>query len=143
MKIAIINGANLNMLGVRKKEVYGTETLEDINLYIKQRFPQIDFTFFQSNHEGAIIDYIQSVQADGVVINGGAHTHYSIAIRDAIESRDGVPFVEVHISDISVREEFRHISYLTDVCEVTFAGFGKDSYIKGVEFLLGEQNEQF
>ena len=139
MKILVINGPNLNMLGTRKREVYGTDTLDNVNAYIESKFPQVTFEFFQSNHEGAIIDVIQTTKADGVVINAGAYTHYSIAIRDAIEARESVPFVEVHLSDIKKREPFRALSYLTDVCKATYAGFGKDSYIMGVEYLLGER----
>lgn len=136
MKILIINGPNLNMLGTRKKEIYGTQTLDDINNYIKDSFPETEFEFFQSNHEGDIIDKIHGTTADGVVINAGAYTHYSIAIRDAVECRPTIPFVEVHLSDIKKREDFRAVSYLTAVCKATFAGYGRDSYIKGVEYLL-------
>lgn len=127
------------MLGVRKREVYGAETLESINNYIKESFPNVTFEFFQSNHEGDIIDKIQTTAADGVVINAGAYTHYSIAIRDAIEARAPLSFTEVHISDVMKREEFRRTSYISDVCKATFAGYGKDSYIMGVKFLLGEE----
>lgn len=136
MKIAVVNGPNLNMLGVRKKEIYGTETLEDINRYLQQKFPDVDLTFFQSNHEGALVDYIQTTDADGVVLNAGAYTHYSIAIRDAIESRFPKPFVEVHLSDVQNREDFRKISVIKDVCVATYAGYGKESYAMGIRFLL-------
>ena len=136
MKIAVVNGPNLNMLGVRKKEVYGTESLESICRDIVARFPQVQFEFFQSNHEGALIDYIQQTDADGVVLNAGAYTHYSIAIRDAIESRDPLPFVEVHLSDVQNREEFRKISVIKEVCKKTYAGFGKESYMLGIRYLL-------
>lgn len=141
MKILILNGPNLNMLGVRKKEIYGTESLSDINAYIISKFPNVTFEFFQSNHEGEIIDVIQTTDADGVVINAGAYTHYSIAIRDAIESRSPLPFVEVHLSDINKREDFRKVSYIKDVCVATYAGYGKDSYIKGVEYLITKEQK--
>ena len=141
MKILILNGPNLNMLGVRKKEIYGTESLSDINAYIISKFPNVTFEFFQSNHEGEIIDVIQATDADGVVINAGAYTHYSIAIRDAIESRSPLPFVEVHLSDINKREDFRKVSYIKDVCVATYAGYGKDSYIKGVEYLINKEQK--
>ena len=141
MKILILNGPNLNMLGVRKKEIYGTESLSDINAYIISKFPNVTFEFFQSNHEGEIIDVIQTTDADGVVINAGAYTHYSIAIRDAIESRSPLPFVEVHLSDINEREDFRKVSYIKDVCVATYAGYGKDSYIKGVEYLITKEQK--
>ena len=136
MKIAVVNGPNLNMLGVRKKDVYGTETLEEINSYLAERFPEQELVFFQSNHEGALVDYIQTTDADGVVLNAGAYTHYSIAIRDAIESRYPKPFVEVHISDVQNREEFRKISVIRDVCVATYAGYGKESYAMGIRHLL-------
>lgn len=126
------------MLGVRKKEIYGEETLSEINEYIAGSFGDVDFEFFQSNHEGGIVDKIQTTDADAAVINAGAYTHYSIAIRDAIESRDPLPFVEVHLSDVSRREEFRRTSYLTGVCRATYAGFGKESYIMGIRYLTGE-----
>ena len=139
MKILVLNGPNLNMLGIRKKEVYGTESLSDINAYIKDKFPQVKFEFVQSNHEGTMIDVIQSTDADGVVLNAGAYTHYSIAIRDAIEARYPLPFVEVHLSDVNNREDFRKVSVIKDVCVATYAGYGKDSYVMGVEFLLRKE----
>ena len=139
MKILVLNGPNLNMLGIRKKEVYGTESLSDINAYIKDKFPQVKFEFVQSNHEGTMIDVIQSTDADGVVLNAGAYTHYSIAIRDAIEARYPLPFVEVHLSDVNNREDFRKVSVIKDVCVATYAGCGKDSYVMGVEFLLRKE----
>ncbi|MBR1748012.1 MAG: 3-dehydroquinate dehydratase [Clostridia bacterium] len=136
MKIAVINGPNLNMLGVRKKEIYGTESLQAINREIVERFPKTEFVFFQSNHEGALIDYIQTTDADGVVLNAGAYTHYSIAIRDAIESRHPLRVVEVHLSDVNNREDFRKVSVIRDVCVATYAGYGKESYMKGIAYLL-------
>lgn len=129
------------MLGTRKKEVYGTDTLDDINNYIAGCFPDIEFEFYQTNHEGEIIDKLQTTDADGVVINAGAYTHYSIAIHDAIEGREALPCVEVHLSDIYKRESYRHVSFLKDVCRATFAGYGKDSYIKAVRFLTGDEHE--
>lgn len=141
MKIAVVNGPNLNMLGVRKKEVYGTTSLDQINREIVARYPQVEFAFFQSNHEGALVDYIQTTDADGVVLNAGAYTHYSIAIRDAIESRDPKPFVEVHLSDVQNREDFRKVSVIRDVCVATFAGFGKESYWRGIEYLLEAKHD--
>lgn len=140
MKILVLNGPNLNMLGTRKREIYGTETLADINEWLKERFPETELEFYQTNHEGDIIDKLQTTDADGVVLNAGAYTHYSIAIRDAIEGRESLPCVEVHLSDISKREDFRKVSFLTEVCKATFAGFGKESYAKGIEFLLERQN---
>ena len=141
MKLLIINGPNLNMTGIRKKNVYGSETLDEINselkAYASERGAKADF--FQSNHEGAIIDKIhESInEYDGVVINAGAYTHYSYAIRDAIEAvSDYLPFVEVHMSDIHSREDFRKISVITEVCKKQISGYGKDSYKMGIDLLL-------
>ena len=141
MKILVINGPNLNMTGIRKKDVYGSETLEDINSYLadyaKSKGGELEF--FQSNHEGAIIDKIHESRNffDGAVINAGAYTHYSYAIRDAIESvMDFLPYVEVHMSDIKSREAFRANSVITDVCIKQISGFGKDSYKMGIDLLL-------
>ena len=140
-KILVINGPNLNMTGIRKKSVYGAETLEQINdelkIYGKARGAKMDF--FQSNHEGDIIDVIHESRNgyDGVVINAGAYTHYSYAIRDAIEAvSDYLPFVEVHMSNIHEREDFRKISVITDVCVKQICGYGKDSYKMGIDLLL-------
>ncbi len=140
-KLLIINGPNLNMTGIRKKDVYGAETLDDINAglseYAKSLGAEADF--FQSNHEGAIIDAIHASREkyDGVVINAGAYTHYSYAIRDAIEAvADFLPFVEVHMSDIHSREPFRSVSVITDVCVKQICGHGKDSYKMGIDLLL-------
>lgn len=140
-KILVLNGPNLNMTGIRKKDVYGSETLKAINeelkLYGKARGAKI--SFFQSNHEGDIIDMIQQSREayDGVVINAGAFTHYSYAIRDAIEAvNDFLPFVEVHMSDIHNREDFRKISVITPVCKKQICGYGKDSYKMGIDLLL-------
>ena len=141
MKLLVINGPNLNMTGIRKKNIYGSETLEDINKYLsdygKTKGAELDF--FQSNHEGDIIDAIHKSRNsyDGVIINAGAYTHYSYAIRDAIEAvSDYLPFVEVHMSDIHSREDFRKISVITEVCVKQISGFGKDSYKMGIDLLL-------
>ena len=140
MKILVMNGPNLNMTGIRKKNVYGAQTIDDINSELKEygesKGAEIDF--FQSNHEGAIIDKIHSCkdEYDGVVLNAGAYTHYSYAIRDAIEAvGDYTPFVEVHMSDIHKREDFRKISVITEVCVKQISGFGKDSYKMGIDLL--------
>lgn len=140
-KILVLNGPNLNMTGIRKKDVYGAETLDDINKYLKEyaQSKGADLFFYQSNHEGSIIDIIHKSkdEYDGVVINAGAYTHYSYAIRDAIESvKDFTHFVEVHMSDIHSREDFRKISVITDVCVKQISGFGKDSYKMGIDLLL-------
>jgi 3-dehydroquinate dehydratase-2 len=140
-KILVINGPNLNMTGIRKKDVYGGETLRQINdelkLYGKANGAKL--SFYQSNHEGDLIDVIQQSREefDGVIINAGAYTHYSYAIRDAIEAVGSfLPFVEVHMSDIHKREEFRHNSVITDVCVKQICGYGKDSYKMGIDLLL-------
>ena len=140
-KILILNGPNLNMTGIRKKDVYGAETLEDINAYLREYGESrgCEMFFYQSNYEGDIIDIIHKSRDkyDGVVINAGAYTHYSYAIRDAIECVNSeTPYVEVHMSDIHKREDFRHISVITDVCVKQISGFGKDSYKMGIDLLL-------
>ena len=140
MKILVMNGPNLNMTGIRKKNVYGAETLADINAELKAygESKGCEMSFYQSNHEGALIDVIHESKDkyDGVVLNAGAYTHYSYAIRDAIEAvADYTPFVEVHMSDIQKREDFRKISVITDVCVKQISGFGKDSYKMGIDLL--------
>ena len=137
MKLLILNGVNLNMTGRREPGVYGTQTLEDINAEIaafcKARGAQCEF--FQSNLEGEICTKIQSTDADGIVLNAGAFTHYSYAIRDAIASVR-TPVVEVHMSNVHAREEFRKTSVLSPVCRGTMFGFGKNSYILAAESFL-------
>lgn len=140
MKILVLNGPNLNMTGIRKKNVYGAETLEDINCELKEYGNQkgVEIDFYQSNHEGDIIDIIHKCKEkyDGVVINAGAYTHYSYAIRDAIEAvSDFTKFVEVHMSDINQREDFRKVSVITDVCQKQICGLGKDSYKRRLDYL--------
>ncbi len=136
IKILVLNGPNLNFLGIREPSVYGADTLEDVNEYIDKYAAQNDVEcyFFQSNCEGELIDAIQSVyyDFDGCILNAGAYTHYSYALRDAISSI-GKPVIEVHMSDIYKREEFRHISVIKDVCRESILGYGKDSYIMAVD----------
>ena len=140
MNIIIINGPNLNLLGEREPEVYGSETLADVNQWlIKNAYDistKINLEFFQSNHEGNIIDFMQSHRktAKGCVINPGGLTHYSIALRDAISACQ-IPTVEVHISDIHAREEFRQHSVITDVCIEQISGKGKEGYLLAVKAL--------
>ena len=139
MNILVVNGPNLNLLGSREPEIYGTDTLEELMMWLETNPLSSDhsFKFYQSNHEGEIIDTIQDERlwAHGLIINPAAFTHYSYAIRDTISSVD-IPAVEVHISDIHNREEFRQISVISPVCIDQVIGFGKDSYAKGLELLL-------
>ena len=131
MKFLFINGVNLNMTGRREKGVYGTRTLGDINADISAHFAEDECLFYQSNLEGEICTRLHAAAdegVDGIILNAGAFTHYSYAIRDAIASID-VPVVEVHMSNVHAREEFRHTSVISAVCRGVNAGFGKDSYI--------------
>lgn len=133
MKFLFINGVNLNMTGVREKGVYGEETLDEINAQIAAHFKGDECRFFQSNMEGEICTAIQTADdADGIILNAGAFTHYSYAIRDAIASVK-VPVVEVHMSNVHAREEFRNKSVLSEVCKGVICGFGKNSYILAAE----------
>ena len=138
MRILVVNGPNLNLLGEREPETYGHETLSDINEWIlHQKIAQdMDIKFYQSNHEGRIIDFVQGNRrwADGMVINPGGLTHYSVALRDAIAGCE-IPTVEVHISDVHAREEFRKISMIRDVCLAQISGHGKQGYIDGLQLL--------
>ena len=139
MNILVINGPNLNLLGIREPDIYGTDTLEELMMWLETNPVSSDhsFKFYQSNHEGEIIDTIQDERhwAKGILINPGAFTHYSYAIRDAIVSV-GIPTVEVHLSDIHNREEFRQISVISPVCINQVSGLGKNSYIKGLKLLI-------
>ncbi|MDR0854373.1 MAG: type II 3-dehydroquinate dehydratase [Clostridiales Family XIII bacterium] len=137
-RILILNGPNLNLLGEREPDKYGNETLESINAWLTEEAKRIDteLTFFQSNVEGELVTAVQDGRTyDGIVINAGAYTHYSIAIRDAISAID-TPVVEVHLSNTDAREDFRHVSMLAGVCKGTIAGFGKDSYLLAILALL-------
>lgn len=138
MKILIVNGPNINMLGIREKSIYGSETYESLVAFVKDACTEngVEAEFFQSNHEGAIVDTIQEAlgKFDGIVINPAAYTHTSIAILDALKAVS-IPAVEVHLSDISKREEFRRISYAGLACVKTFAGMGFEGYKMAVQFL--------
>ncbi len=141
--ILVINGPNLNLLGIREPEVYGKMTLDDLNNEIEQyaQNKNMDVRFFQSNHEGVLIDFIHDNRtwAHGIVINPGALTHYSYALRDAIAGVD-IPTVEVHLSDIHKREDFRKISVIQPVCIEQISGLGKESYFRGID-VLDEQGK--
>ena len=142
MNILIINGPNLNLLGTREPEIYGKETLEELMMWLETNpiASGHSFKFFQSNHEGEIIDTIHDERhwASGLLINPGAFTHYSYAIRDAIEAVD-IDTIEVHLSDIKNREEFRKKSVLEDVCLHQIYGMGKLSYLEGLKILLNKE----
>lgn len=139
MKIYVINGPNLNMLGVREPEIYGRRTLENINRDLKDYASAIgaETEFFTSNIEGELVGAIQDAMndADGIVINAGAYTHYSIAIRDAIAG-SGLPCVEVHMSNVYAREEMRRTSVLAEKCIGVISGFGERSYFLALEALI-------
>jgi len=128
MKLVIINGPNLNLLGSREPGIYGNTTFENYLEELKSKF-DVDLEYFQSNSEGELVDEIQSAgfNSDGIVINAGAYTHTSVAIADAIRAVDA-PVIEVHISNTAARESFRHNSYISPVCLGTITGFGLDSY---------------
>ena len=137
--ILVVHGPNLNLLGEREPEVYGTITLDDLNREIQEygQSKNVECRFFQSNHEGKIIDFLHENRrwAHGIVINPGALTHYSYALRDAI-SGVGLPAVEVHLSDIYKREAFRKVSVIEPVCIRQICGMGKEGYFEGIETLL-------
>ena len=138
MKILVINGPNLNMLGIREPQIYGSKTYTDLINMIAAHCEAngIDVEFYQSNHEGDLVDKIQQAygNADGIVINPGAYTHTSIALLDAVKSV-GIPTVEVHISDPDLREEFRKVSYIRLACIATVKGKGFDGYIEAIDLL--------
>lgn len=137
MKLLILNGPNLNLQGRRDTQVYGTQTFDTLMETLQRAYPQVGFGYFQSNVEGELIDALQQAEGvyDGVVFNAGGYTHTSVALRDAVAAID-VPVVEVHISSILAREEFRHVSLLAPVAVGSIMGFGLDSYLLGVEALL-------
>ena len=137
-KILILNGPNLNLLGVREKSIYGDQSFEQYFDELKSKYAVLDLEYFQSNSEGAIIDKLHEVgfDYDGIVLNAGAYTHTSVAIADAIAAIK-TPVVEVHISNVHQREEFRHNSYLSKNCKGVIIGFGLDGYRLGLESLLG------
>jgi len=139
MKIQIINGPNLNLLGVREKSIYVNSSFDDYLIDLRKQYPNIDISYYQSNVEGELINKLHEIgfSCDGVVINAGAYTHTSIAIADAIAAIN-TPVIEVHISNVYKREEFRHSSMLASNCKGVIAGFGLDSYRLGIEnFIKG------
>ncbi|MBP8975888.1 MAG: type II 3-dehydroquinate dehydratase [Bacteroidetes bacterium] len=142
MKIVVINGPNLNLLGTREPHIYGTITLQDIESQLKKNFSDVSFEFYQFNSEGDIISTLQkATDAKGIILNAGAYTHYSIAIRDAIASIS-VPVVEVHLSNVHARESFRHTSVISPVCKGVIAGFGAKSYELAAHWIIKNANNQ-
>ena len=148
MRIVILNGPNLNRLGTRKPEIYGSRSMAQILLDIQRRWPEVHFIYQQSNHEGDLIDWIQEPSAVslqpsdicGIVLNAGGYSHTSVAIRDAVEECE-LPVVEVHISDIRQREAFRRESLLTEICAHSIIGHGTDGYLEAVNWLLNNVRE--
>ena len=140
MKIQIINGPNINLMGKREPGIYGARSFEDYFMELKSRYPHVEFDYFQSNVEGEMINKLHEVgfDYDGVVLNAGAYTHTSIALQDAIRAISA-PVIEVHISNVHQREAFRHKSMISCACVGVICGFGLDSYRLGVEALLGKE----
>ena len=144
MKILVLNGPNLNMLGIREPDIYGSNTYEDlcdlIKAYAKEK--RIAVEIFQSNHEGELVDEIQDAycEFDAIIINPAAYTHTSIALLDALKSV-GIPAVEVHISDVSKREDYRQISYVREYCFATVTGLGFHGYLKAIDLILEKEND--
>ena len=156
MRIVILNGPNLNLLGRREPAIYGTRSMEQVLLDIQRAYPELHIAYHQSNHEGDLIDWVQEYgvlaigdwrlaigkgqEVDGIVLNAGGYTHTSIALRDAVAC-SRVPVVEVHVSDIMQREPFRQISLLTDVCAHSVIGQGTDGYRQAVEWILNRTTQ--
>ena len=156
MRVVILNGPNLNLLGRREPAIYGTRSMEQVLLDIQRAYPELHIAYHQSNHEGDLIDWVQEYgvlaigdwrlaigkgqEVDGIVLNAGGYTHTSIALRDAVAC-SRVPVVEVHVSDIMQREPFRQISLLTDVCAHSVIGQGTDGYRQAVEWILNRTTQ--
>ena len=142
MKILVINGPNLNMLGIREPEIYGKDTYQDLISLVESAAARlgVEAAFFQSNHEGNLVDAIQEAYGryDGIVINPAAYTHTSVALLDALKAV-GIPAVEVHIADVAQREDFRQISYVRGACIGTVMGKGFDGYIEAMEMLIAHR----
>ena len=143
MNILVINGPNLNMLGIREPEIYGRATYTDLCDLIRAHAEKlgVSVTLYQSNHEGDLVDAIQQAygKQDGIVINPGAYTHTSVALLDALKAV-GIPAVEVHISDPDTREEFRKVSYIRSACVKTIKGHGFDGYLEAMDYLTGDRS---
>ena len=144
MKILVLNGPNMNMLGIRQPEIYGRATYQDLVDMIQAEADRmgVEVSFFQSNHEGALVDAIHQAyfdKVDGIVINPAAYTHTSVALLDAVKAV-GIPTVEVHVSDPDSREEFRHVSYIRSACMATVAGHGLPGYLEALHLLCDSNN---
>ena len=142
MHILVINGPNMNMLGIRQPEIYGHTTYADLQAMIREEADRLgaEVSFFQSNHEGALVDAIQQAyfdHVDGIIINPAAYTHTSVALLDAVKAV-GIPTVEVHVSDPDGREDFRHVSYIRAACKATIKGHGLPGYLEALRFLCGK-----
>ncbi len=135
MKIAIINGPNLNLLGTREPGLYGNQSFEDYFLQLQVEFSQVEFTYFQSNVEGELINELQQANTAGIILNAGGYTHTSVAIADAVAAIS-IPVIEVHISNVYAREAYRHESLMAKNCKGVIAGFGLDSYRLAIESLI-------
>lgn len=137
MRIQIINGPNINLLGKREPSIYGSESFEDYLVRLRARYPEVEISYYQSNIEGEMINKIHEVgfNYDGIILNAGAYTHTSIALQDAIRAVTA-PVIEVHISNVHQREEFRHKSMISCACKGVICGFGLDSYRLGIEALI-------
>jgi 3-dehydroquinate dehydratase-2 len=138
MKIALVNGPNLNLLGSREPQIYGTQSFENYLDSLRLKHPTVDFEYFQSNVEGELINYLQKCNAKGMILNGGGYSHTSVALRDCISSIS-IPVVEVHISNIAGRESFRHESLLSPVCAGCIFGFGLKGYELALNYFLSEK----
>ena len=141
MKLLVLNGPNLNMLGIREPEIYGKETYDDLCRMVKEHAEKrgVEVSLYQSNHEGDLIDRIQMAykEIDGIVFNPGGYTHTSVALPDAVKAV-GIPTVEVHISDVANREDFRQVSYIRSACIATVAGHGLQGYLEAMDLLIGD-----
>ena len=139
MKILVINGPNMNLLGLREPDIYGRQTYADLVAVLQQKAGElgVEISFMQSNHEGDLVDAIQNAwpDTDGIIINPAAYTHTSVAILDAVKAV-GIPTVEVHMSDVKSRDDFRQVSYIRQACIATFMGKGFGSYIEALELLV-------
>lgn len=148
MRIVIINGPNLNLLGKREPSIYGIRSMEQVLVDIQRAHPNVYLEYHQSNHEGDLIDWVQEFglltlnqePCDGIVLNAGGYTHTSVALRDAVACCQ-VPVVEVHISNITQREEFRRVSLLTDICTHAIIGHGTDGYMQAIEWILSRNKK--